>query len=435
LNRAVSAEAAGTGAFSSELAAELAPGLLERFTRYVRFDTQAQRERTTCPSTPGQLELAHALADELRSIGLEDVELDENAYLMATLPATVEAAPTIGLLAHLDTSPDAPGSGVEPLVHRGYDGGRVELPRGNTVLDPERMPELAAVVGHDIVTSSGDTLLGADDKAGMAEIVTAVAHLAAHPELPRPTLRVAFTPDEEIGEGATLFDIERFGARCAYTLDGSELGELQDETFTGSEVVVTVHGVDVHPGFATGRLVNALSLLARIVAELPSDTLTPETTSGREGFIHVYEIGGDAGRAWLRAIVRDFDDELLEQHIALLRRVAEGVVATEPRARLEVDVRHQYPNMRRFLKDSPEIVAAAERAILAEGIEPVRVPIRGGTDGSRLSEMGLPTPNLFTGGHEYHSVREWASLQEMAAAAAVVVRLAGVWAEQLGTGG
>jgi tripeptide aminopeptidase len=424
----VSEEAAGPGAFTSDLAAELAPGLLERVTRYVRFDTQAQRERTECPSTPGQLELARALADELRSIGLEDVELDENAYLTATLPATVESAPTIGLLAHLDTSPDAPGSGVEPLVHRAYDGGRVELPRGNTVLDPERMPELAAVVGHDIVTSSGDTLLGADDKAGMAEIVTAVAHLAAHPELPRPTVRVAFTPDEEIGEGATLFDIERFGARCAYTLDGSELGELQDETFTGSEVVVTVHGVDVHPGFATGRLVNALRLVAAILAGLPSDTLTPETTSGREGFIHVHEIGGDAGRAWLRAIVRDFDDELLEQHIALLRRVAEGVVAAEPRARLDVDVRHQYPNMRRFLKDSPEIVAAAEQAIREEGIEPVRVPIRGGTDGSRLSEMGLLTPNLFTGGHEYHSVREWASLQEMAAAAAVVVRLAGVWA-------
>jgi tripeptide aminopeptidase len=434
LSDAQSVGGAVAGAFTSELAAELAPGLLERFTRYVRFDTQARRERTACPSSPGQVELARALADELRSIGLADVDLDENGYLMATLPATVEGAPTIGLLAHLDTSPDAPGSGVEPLVHRGYEGGPIVLPRKDTVLDPERMPELAAAVGHDIVSSSGDTLLGADDKAGMAEIVTAVAHLAAHPELPRPTLRVAFTPDEEIGEGATLFDIERFGARCAYTLDGSELGELQDETFTGSEAVVTVHGVDVHPGFATGRLVNALRLLARIVAGLPSDTLTPETTAGREGFIHVHEIGGDAGRAWLRAIVRDFDDELLERHIALLRRVAAEVVASEPRARLEIEVRHQYPNMHRFLEGSPEIVAAAEQAIRAEGIEPLRVPIRGGTDGSRLSEMGLPTPNLFTGGHEYHSVREWASLQEMAAASAVLVRLAGVWAEQRGTG-
>ena len=420
------------GAFTSELAAELAPGLLERFTRYVRFDTQSTRERQGCPSSPGQLELARQLVSELQEIGLADAEMDANGYVMARLGGTAggaaEGAATVGLLAHLDTSPDAPGSGVEPLVHRGYDGGLVELPRGGTVLDPERMPELAEVVGHDLVTSSGDTLLGADDKAGMAEIMTAVAHLAAHPELPRPTLRVAFTPDEEIGEGATLFDIERFGAQAAYTLDGSQLGEMQDETFTAAEATVTVHGVDVHPGFATGKLVNALRLLAEIVAALPSDGLTPETTSGRDGFIHVYAIEGGAGRASLRAIVRDFDDDLLAEHVALLRRVAEEVVGREPRASVDIDVHPQYPNMHRFLEDRPEIMDRAERAIRAEGIEPLRIPIRGGTDGSRLSEMGLPTPNLFTGGHEYHSVREWASLQEMAAAAAVIVRLAGEWA-------
>jgi len=420
-------DAGAPGGFTSQLAAEMAPGLLKRFTRYARLDTQAARNRTSCPSTPGQLALARMLADELQEVGLADVHLDENGYLTGTLPSNVEGAPTIGLLAHLDTSPDAPGTGVEPIVHRGYAGGRIELPRGGTVLDPRRMPELLRAIGHDVVTSSGDTLLGADDKAGMAEIVTAVAHLAAHPELPRPTLRVGFTPDEEIGEGATLFDIPRFGARCAYTMDGSSVGELQDETFSAAEAVVNVQGVDVHPGFAHGRLVNALGVAARIVAALPAHRLTPETTSGREGFIHVYELEGHAGAATFRAIVRDFEDDLLQEHLELLRRVADEVVAAEPRARVEISVTRQYPNMRRFLEGSPEIVAAAEVAIAQEGLEVIREPIRGGTDGARLSEAGLLTPNLFTGGHEYHSVREWASLQEMASAAAVVVRLAGVW--------
>jgi tripeptide aminopeptidase len=258
--------------------------------------------------------------------------------------------------------------------------------------------------------------------------MAAVAHLAAHPELPRPTLRIGFTPDEEIGEGATLFDVERFGARFAYTLDGSTLGELQDETFTAAEAILTIHGVDVHPGFATGKLVNASRLAARVLAALPSDTLTPETTSGREGFIHPYAVQGSAGTAVIRAIVRDFDDDRLQEHVELLRRTAEEVVGAEPAARLEIDVRHQYPNMRSHLEPFPEVVRAAERAIEAEGIVPVRTPIRGGTDGSRLSAMGLPTPNLFTGGHEYHSVREWASVRDMAAATATIVRLAEVWA-------
>jgi tripeptide aminopeptidase len=415
--------------YTSALAEELAPGLLERFVRYARVATQSRRDRGQSPSTPGQLDLARLLVDELRALGLDDAQLDEHGYVMATLPATVDgAAPVVGLVAHVDTSPDAPGDGVEPVVHRGYDGSAIALPRGGTRLEPGAMPELAAAVGHDLVTSSGDTLLGADDKAGVAEIVTAIAHLSAHAELPRPTLRIAFTPDEEIGEGASLFDVEHFGARCAYTIDGSALGELQDETFTGAEAIVTVEGVDVHPGFATGKLVNAARLAARILAALPSDTLTPETTSGREGFLHPYELQGTAARAELRFIARDFDDDALERHVALLRRTAEEVVGAEPRARLRVDVRPQYPNMRRHLETDPEVVAVAERAIRAEGLEPVRTPIRGGTDGSLLSAMGLPTPNLFTGGHEYHSVREWASLQEMAAAAAVVVRLAGEWA-------
>jgi tripeptide aminopeptidase len=411
--------------FSSPLAEALAPDVLERFVRYARVDTQSRRDRSGSPSTPGQLELARLLVDELRAAGLEDAELDANGYVMATLPGTTGDA-TVGLIAHVDTSPDAPGAGVEPLVHRAYDGGALALPRAGTVLDPQQMPELAAKVGHDLVTASGDTLLGADDKAGVAEIVAAVAYLAAHPEIARPTLRVGFTPDEEIGEGATLFDIERFGADCAYTLDGSDVGELQDETFTAAEAILTIEGVDVHPGFATGKLVNAARLAARVVAELPA-SLTPEATSGREGFIHPYELHGTAARAVIRLIVRDFDDDKLADHLQLLRSTAERVVGTEPRAQLEIDVHHQYPNMRRHLDAFPQVVDAAERAIRAEGIEPVRRPIRGGTDGSRLSAMGLPTPNIFAGGHEFHSVREWASVHDMASAAATIVRLAEAW--------
>jgi tripeptide aminopeptidase len=416
--------------FTSSLAEALAPELLERFLRYVRVDTQSQRDRTRSPSTPGQLDLSRMLVAELKEAGLEDAELDDNGYVMATLPSTVNGeAPTIGLIAHVDTSPDESGAGVEPIVHRGYDGAVLELPRNGAVLDPAVLRELAGKEGHDIVTASGDTLLGADDKAGVAEIMTAVAHLAAHPELPRPTLRVAFTPDEEIGHGATLFDVERFGAACAYTLDGSKLGELQDETFTGSEVLITIRGVETHPGFATGKMVNASRLAGEVLTALPAD-LTPEATSDRQGFIHVVEVNATVGKAVIRTIVRDFDDDLLERHIALVRQTVEEIVAAEPRARVEIEVEHQYPNMRTYVEQFPAVVDAAEEAIRGEGIEPVRTPIRGGTDGSRLSQMGLPTPNIFTGGHEYHSVREWASVQEMAAAAATVVRLAEVWARR-----
>jgi tripeptide aminopeptidase len=415
--------------YTSPLAAALAADVLARFDRYVRIDTQARRERTRSPSTPGQLELGRLLVGELTAAGLADAAIDDNGYVTATLPASGAAAPVIGLIAHLDTSPDAPGAGVTPIVHRDYDGGVIELPRAGTRLDPAAMPELGGRAGHDIVTSSGDTLLGADDKAGVAAIVAAVAHLAAHPELPRPTLRVCFTPDEEIGEGATLFDIDRFGASCAYTLDGSSLGELQDETFTAIEVIVDIDGVDVHPGFAKGILVSALRLAAQVVAALPGDRLTPETTSGREGFIHPYGLTGTAAHAQIRCAVRDFDEDLLAAHVELLQRTAREVVARQPGARLALDVRRQYRNMRTYLEPVPEVTNAAEQAIRAEGIEPVMNPIRGGTDGSRLSEMGLPTPNIFAGGHDFHSVREWVSVQDMAAAAATVVRLAAVWAD------
>jgi tripeptide aminopeptidase len=416
--------------YTSPLAEALAPGLLERFDRYVRVDTQSARDRTRCPSTPGQLELAALLARELAETGLADAAVDDNGYVTATLPASGggDPATVIGLVSHVDTSPDAPASGVVPIVHRGYDGTTIRLPRNGTVLDPATEPHLASRAGHDIVTSSGDTLLGADDKAGVAEIMTAVAHLHAHPELPRPAIRICFTPDEEIGEGATLFDVPAFGAQCAYTMDGSSLGEIQDETFSALEATITITGVDIHPGYATGILVNAARIAGRIVAALPQDRLTPETTSGREGFIHVHEITGDAATARIRAILRDFDDDLLAGHAELLRATAQAVVDATPGAAMTIDVVEQYPNMRAHLAPFPEVVEHAIAAIRAEGLEPLREPIRGGTDGSRLSAMGLPTPNIFTGGHAYHSVREWASLQDMAAAAAVIVRLAAQWA-------
>jgi tripeptide aminopeptidase len=419
------------GRFSSELAETLAEDVLERFLRYVQIDTEADPTSTTYPSSAKQLDLSRILAAELRGAGLEDALLTEHGYVLATLPGTVPDAPTIGLIAHVDTSADAPGSGVRPLVHRRWNGQPIVLPGDpSQVLDPAELPELAARVGHDIVTSDGTTLLGADDKAGVAEIMAAVSHLAAHPDLPRAPVRVAFTVDEEIGRGTDHFDLEQFGAEFAYTLDGSGLGELELETFSAYQVAVTFAGVVLHPGIAKGRLVNAVKLTADFVTSLPRDRFSPETTSDREGFVHPVRIHGDAREATVWLIARDHDDELLEDHVGLLRRLAEEAVAGDERASASVEVKEQYRNMRPVLEQHPEVVRAAEEAIRRAGVEPVFTIIRGGTDGARLSAMGLPTPNLFTGGQEYHSLREWASLQDMAAAAATVVELVRVWAER-----
>jgi tripeptide aminopeptidase len=416
--------------FTSPVAEAVSADLLERFKRYVQIDTQSRVDRESSPSTPGQLDLLRLLVDELLVLGLTDAELDQHGYVYATLPATLPGTPVIGLLAHVDTSPDAPASGVRPLVWDDYDGGVITLPNWGTKLDPATMPELAGKRGHDIVSSSGDTLLGADDKAGVAAIMAAVVYLIAHPEVPRPTLRIAFTPDEETGQGAKLFDIPRFGARCAYTVDGSTVGELQDESFTAVEVRIKIEGVGVHPGWAKGKLISALRLASQIVTALPHDRLTPETTSGREGFVHPTSLQGATDTAELRFIIRDFDEALLESHIELLSGVAEQVVAAAPPAKFEFEVIRQYHNMREYIERDPEVMEAAVEAYRAEGIEPIRNAIRGGTDGSLLSEMGLPTPNIFDGGHEYHSVREWVSLQDMAASAATLVRLAETWSRR-----
>jgi tripeptide aminopeptidase len=424
------ASAPTAAAYASPLARELAADVLERFLRYVRVDTQAAEGSSTYPSTERQLELSRLLLGELRGLGLEDAELTQHGYVFATLPGTVDA-PVVGLIAHVDTTPEVPGGNVTPIVHRAYAGGPIVLPGdARQVLDPDELPELAARVGHDIVTSDGTTLLGADDKAGVAEIMAAVAYLLQHPGAGRAPVRVAFTVDEEVGRGTDHFDLERFGADFAYTLDGSGIGELEVETFSAYTVRVTIQGNAVHPGSAKGRLVNALKLASELIDSLPADRLSPETTEGREGYVHPARIRGNAAEVVVTFIARDHDDAKLEEHRELLRTLAESIVAREPRARVDVEVEENYRNMRPVLDEHPDVVAAAEQAIRRAGVEPKHTIIRGGTDGARLSERGLPTPNLFTGGQDYHSLREWSSVQDMAAAAATIVELVRIWAER-----
>ena len=317
------------------------------------------------------------------------------------------------------------GANVDPIVHRAWSGQAIALPGdARQVLDPAELPALAERVGHDIVTSDGTTLLGADDKAGIAEIMTAVAYLVRHPERPRAPVRVAFTVDEEVGRGAEGFDLDAFDADVAYTLDGSGLGELEVETFSAKSMRVTIRGLSVHPGTAKGKLVNAVKLASELVMSLPAGELSPETTEGRQGYVHPHRISGNAEEAIVDFIARDHDDALLDEHVELLRRLAEEVVVRHPRARVEVEVRDSYRNMKPFIEENPRVVEAALEAIRRAGVEPSLAITRGGTDGAVLSSRGLPTPNLFTGGQEYHSVREWASVQDMAAATATVIELA-----------
>ncbi|MBA2332987.1 MAG: peptidase T [Actinobacteria bacterium] len=421
---------AAAGHFISPLAAELADDVLERFLRYVQIDTQSAYGQSTSPSTAKQLELSRLLEQELRALELDDVLLDEFGYVYASLPGAA-GVPVIGLIAHVDTSPDVTGTGVKPEVHRAYDGSSILLSGDEKqILDPQEQPALAQKIGHDLVTTDGTTLLGADDKAGVAEIMAAVAHLKRNPKPEHAPVRVCFTVDEEIGGGADHLEIDEFGAEYAYTLDGSGLGEIETETFNAWKVSVTIHGRSVHPGSAKGKLVSSIRLAADFVAALPQDRLSPETTDEREGFIHPTGINGMGEKTVVELIVRDHDRAKLDEHLALIRSVADEIGRQEPRACVEVAEEETYRNMREVIDRHPKVVAAAEEAIRRAGVEPVHSIIRGGTDGARLSARGLPTPNLFTGGQEYHSLREWASVQDMAAAAATVVELARVWAER-----
>jgi tripeptide aminopeptidase len=416
--------------YTSGLAADLAPAARDRFVRYARVHTSSLEGSGSFPSTPQQWDLLRLLEQELVELGLEDVELDGNGYVTATLPPTVEhEVPTIGFLAHVDTFPDVPGENVDPQVVV-YEGGRLQLPGDAKVaLDPAESPELESHVGHELVTSDGTTLLGADDKAGIAEIVTAVAYLKDRPELPHGRIRVAFNPDEEIGAGTDHLDLDRLGCVAAYTLDGSTAGELEQESFNALQLTVVFRGVSTHTGTAKGKLVNPVRILADFVASLPRE-LAPETTEGYEGFVHPHVAQADAEQARCVLILRDHDWGLLQQHEALTRRLAEEAAARFPGSSVELTVKEQYRNMKEFIDRDPRVMAAAEEAYRREGLEPKRVAIRGGTDGSRLSERGLPTPNLFTGGHDYHSRREWVCVRDMGSAAAVVVHLAQVWAER-----
>src|SRR5688572_2021456 len=406
--------------------------VLDRFLRYVAIDTRSDEASARVPSTPGQLVLLRILVEELRRIGLEDVTLDQHGYVMATIPpTTARVVPVIGFLAHVDTSPEMSGTDVRPLVHDAYDGRDLFLPDDpSMVLRETEIPALAARHGDDIVTASGLTLLGADDKAGVAEIVTAADRLMRHPEIAHGPIRIAFTPDEEIGRGADRFDVQRFGAVCAYTLDGGSRGELEYESFSADAMTVTFRGFNTHPGYAKGRMVNAIRVAGDFLAQLPRTNLTPETTAGREGYLHPYQVDASVERTSVKLLVRDFVTAALKEKEALVERLAREVVGSWPGASVEFLVEESYRNMREVLEAHPAVVENAREAIRRAGLQPVERPIRGGTDGSRLSFMGLPTPNLFAGEHNFHSRLEWVSAQDMDKAVEVIVHLARVWEER-----
>lgn len=407
---------------------------LERFLRYVTVDTTPDEHSTAVPSTPGQLVLLRHLVSELHDLGLSDAALDEHGYVMATIPATTTAAcvPAIGFIAHVDTSPEMPGANVQPIVHERYDGSDIVLPDDPTaVLRPAEDPALAQQIGHDIVTASGLTLLGADDKAGVAAIMAAAENLVAHPEIPHGPIRIAFTPDEEIGRGADHFDVARFGAVCAYTIDGGGLGELECESFSADAMTLTFQGFNTHPGYAKGRMVNAIKLASEFVTRLPRQTMAPEVTDGCEGYVHPYQMNASVDRTSVKVLIRDFVTEALREKEWMLERIAREVASRHPGASVSTAVEESYRNMREVLERWPEVVEHARTAMRRAGIEPVERPIRGGTDGSRLSFMGLPTPNLFAGEHNFHSRLEWTSRQDLDRAAEVIVNLAMVWAERV----
>jgi tripeptide aminopeptidase len=406
--------------------------VLERFLRYVRYNTQADPLSSARPSSPGQLVLLHDLAAELRALGLRDVVLDDQAFVMATVPASpgAERAPVIGLLAHVDTSPELSGDGVRPIVHAGYDGRDLVLPDDpSAVLRLADHPALGEAMGHDIVTASGTTLLGADDKAGVAEIMTAVEALLTDRTRPHGAIRVAFTPDEEIGRGTDGFDVARFGARYAYTLDGGRLGVLEAENFSADQLTATFFGFNTHPGYARGQMVNAIKVAADCLSHLPADRLSPETAGEADGFVHPYMMNAGVDQTMIRVLLRDFETAALARHAALVERLAQESCARFPGSRVEVHVEASYRNMREVVERHPDVAGHAREAIRRAGLTVRDGRIRGGTDGARLSFMGVPTPNLFAGQHNIHSRLEWTSVQSMEKAVEVILRLVDVWTE------
>lgn len=408
--------------------------LLDRFLRYVKIDTQSDPDSPTAPSTDRQWVLLRLLERELNSLGASGVTLTPQGYLLATIPATSDQSnlPTIAFLAHVDTSPDYSGENVRPIVHRRYNGKPIVLPDAqHQVIDPALYPELRTAVGKDVVTASGKTLLGADDKAGVAEVMTLAAHLLAHPEIEHGPIRLCFTPDEEVGRGVDHLDLDQLGADAAYTLDGENPGEVVWETFSADEAVVTIEGVSTHPGEARKRgMVNAVHLAGKLLAALPRENWAPESTDLRQGYVHPHRIDGNTEKTKVTFILRDHDTQLLEQHGQRLRKLVAGFQAAEPRARFKFQVRPQYRNMGEWLKDDLTPVDLACEAVRAIGLQPTSPATRGGTDGSRLTERGLPTPNLFCGGHNAHGPLEWVAVQDMEQAVAMCVELVKLWAQK-----
>ncbi len=405
--------------------------IVDRFLGYVRFDTQSDENSDTCPSTAKQLELARRLVDELKELGLRgvgeaDVAMDENGYVLAELPGT--APGRVGLCAHIDTAPAFTGKGVNPRLVENYDGGTIDVGHG-VVLDPADTPELADCNGDTIITTDGSTLLGADDKSGIAAIMGALEILLQEPDIARPTVRVCFNPDEEIGRGADRFPMKRFDCPVAFTVDGSFTGEVNVETFSADKAVVTFTGVSVHPGTARGKMVNALTWMGKLLDRLPMGE-APECTDGRQGFYHPVVASGDAAACTLQLILRDFDTKVLEERGRRLERMCAGLVAEAPHLGVKVEITKQYRNMYDVLKGYPDVAAKLEQAVVAAGITPRLEPIRGGTDGSRLTEMGMPTPNIFAGGVNFHGPSEWISTRVLAQSACTILNLVQLFAEE-----
>lgn len=404
--------------------------LLDRFVRYARIDTQANEHSNTYPSTDKQKDLSRLLLEECKSLGLSDATMDEWGIVLATIPGNTHA-PTIAWVAHVDTSPEYSGTNVKPLVHANYKGGDIPLPGDTTkIIRVAENPALKDLIGGTIITSDGSTLLGADDKAGIAAIMTAAAHLMAHPEIKHGPIKICFTCDEEIGHGVDKLDLKKLGAVCAYTLDGDGQGAVDAETFSADLAVVTVHGINTHPSVGKDSMVNALRILGTFIAKMPWERLSPETTCDREGFLHPYQIEGGVAKASVRIILRDFETAKLADHAKLLEEIAAELGKRHPKARIEVKVTPQYRNMRDGLTKEPRALAKALEATRAAGLSPRQTIIRGGTDGSRLTELGLPTPNLSTGEHNPHSPLEWTSVEEMQKAADVLVALAAGWGKE-----
>jgi tripeptide aminopeptidase len=407
--------------------------LLDRFCRYVRIDTTAVEGAATYPSSPGQLELGRILCSELRELGVKDAVQDEHGIVLGTLPAAAGcgSAPVIAWLAHVDTSPETTGKGVKPIVHRNYQGGDIVLPGDpSKVIRVADSPELAEMKGKTLVTTDGTTLLGSDDKSGVAVIMEAVKRLQENPAVPHGPIRICFTCDEEIGRGVDHLDLKRLGATAAYTLDGGGVGEIDHETFSADLATVVVRGINIHPSIGKGKMVNAIRIAGDFLSRLPWQALSPETTAEREGFLHPYRIEGGVAETTIKILLRDFDTPRLAEHAELLRKAAHALLAEHPRAQIEVQVTRQYRNMADGLTREPRAVALAEAAMKRAGLQPRLTIVRGGTDGSRLTELGLPTPNLSCGQHNLHSPLEWTCLEEMETAVKVLIELAQVWGQE-----